>query len=134
MINVDAIVGDVCVGGRRLAGRLNLLGGTWRLCNRPCSRPKSGTARRVVYSSAIFLRFPRGAGSIWGNDGAFASTGVVWYVTVRVTTSRTLTRRDLAGFFSGKVVFGDTAENGDWTDLALAGDRTLAGEYGDWGM
>jgi hypothetical protein len=48
-----------------------------------------------------------------------------------VTTSRTLTRLDRAGFFSGKDVFGETAENGDWIDLALAGDRTPAGEYGD---
>lgn len=86
-----------------------------------------------LYST--FLLFPRGAGSICGNCGAFASTGVRLYVTVLVTTSRTLTRLDRPFFLSASHVLGDeTAENGDWIDFALAGDLTAAGEYGDWGM
>jgi hypothetical protein len=77
---------------------------------------------------SIFLRFPRGAGSICGNCGAFASTGVRLYVTVLVTTSRTLTRRERP-FFSASHVMGDeTAEKGELVDFALAGDRTVAGE------
>ena len=74
---------------------------------------------------------PRGAGSIWGKLGALVSTGVLLYVTVRVTTSRTLTRLVRPVFFSTSHVRGETAEYGDFVELAelaLAGDRTFAGE------
>jgi hypothetical protein len=55
--------------------------------------------------------------------------GVRLYVTVLVTTSRTLTRLERPVFFSASQVLGDeTAEKGDWIDFALAGDRTAAGE------
>lgn len=70
----------------------------------PCNTPR-------LYS--IFLLLPRGAGSICGNCGAFASTGVLLYVTVRVTTSRTLTRLERLVFFSVSQVLGDMAEKGD---------------------
>lgn len=86
----------------------------------------------LVYSS--FLLLPRGAGSICGKFGALGSIGVLLYVTVRVTTSRTLTRRVRPVFFSKSHVFGETAEYGDFAELALAGDRTVAGEKGDCGM
>lgn len=87
-----------------------------------------------VYSS--FLLLPRGAGSICGNCGALPSTGVLelLYVTVRVTTSRTLTRRVRPVFFSRSHDFGETAEYGELTECALAGDLTVDGEYGDCGM
>lgn len=62
------------------------------------------------------------------------STGVLLYVTVRVTTSRTLTRRVRPVFLSRSQVLGETAEYGELAELALAGDRTVAGEYGDCGM
>jgi hypothetical protein len=89
--------------------------------------------RRFVYS--IFLLLPRGAGSMCGKFGAFLSTGVLLYVTVRVTTSRTLTRLVRPVFFSRSHVFGETAEYGDLSEFALAGDRTDAGEnMGDCGM
>lgn len=61
------------------------------------------------------------------------STGVRLYVTVRVTTSRTLTRL-ARGFFSRSHDFGEVAEYGEAMDFALAGERTPAGENGDWGM
>ena len=90
----------------------------------------------MLYS--IFLLLPRGAGSICGNWGAFASTGVLLYVTVRVTTSRTLTRLERAGFCSAGAAgaaaaaavgsLGEAVEKGECTDLELAGERTAAGE------
>ena len=89
--------------------------------------------RHFVYS--IFLLLPRGAGSMCGKFGAFLSTGVLLYVTVRVTTSRTLTRLVRPVFFSRSHVFGETAEYGDLSEFALAGERTDAGEnMGDCGM
>lgn len=110
---------------------------TRRLRNRPNfegAEQSRFVKRRPVYS--IFLLLPRGAGSICGKLGALGSTGVfpVLYVTVRVTTSRTLTRRVRPVFFSRSHVFGDTAEYGEFVEFALAGDRTVAGEYGDCGM
>ena len=65
--------------------------------------------------------------------------GVLLYVTVLVTTSRTLTRLVRPVFFSRSHVLGETAEYGDWIEFefAEAGEREAAftGEwYGDWGM
>lgn len=56
---------------------------------------------------SIFLLLPRGAGSICGKLGAFLSTGVLLYVTVRVTTSRTLTRRERPVLASASQTFGE---------------------------
>jgi hypothetical protein len=57
------------------------------------------------------------------------------YCTVRVTTWRTLTVRvllALPGSLSACQSLGDIAEPyGETTDVALSGDRTAAGEYGD---
>ena len=93
------------------------------------SSPEAVVCATTAHIYSTFLLLPRGAGSICGNCGAFASTGVRLYVTVRVTTSRTLTRLERLVFLSASQVLGDeTAENGDWIDFALAGDRTAAGE------
>jgi hypothetical protein len=93
------------------------------------SSPEAVVCATIAHLYSTFLLLPRGAGSICGNCGAFASTGVRLYVTVRVTTSRTLTRLERLVFLSASQVLGDeTAENGDWIDFALAGDRTAAGE------
>lgn len=72
--------------------------------------PKKRSFAVVGAFYSIFLLLPRGAGSICGNCGAFPSTGVWLYVTVRVTTSRTLTRLERVGFFSESQVLGETAE------------------------
>jgi hypothetical protein len=67
------------------------------------------TPRRLHHTAfySIFLLFPFGAGSSGGNAGALVSTGVRLYVTVLVTTSRTLTRREVVLFFSKSHVRGD---------------------------
>lgn len=65
--------------------------------------------------------------------GAFLSTGVLLYVTVRVTTSRTLTRRDRPLLASASQTLGDAV--GKVAELLaeseLFGDLTAAGENGD---
>lgn len=90
----------------------------------------------IAAHHSSFLLFPLGAGSICGKFGAFPSTGVLLvllYVTVRVTTSRTLTRRVRPVFRSRSQVLGEMAEYGELTECvpALAGDRTVEGENGD---
>lgn len=90
----------------------------------------------IAYS--IFLLLPRGAGSICGKLGAFLSTGVLLYVTVRVTTSRTLTRLERPVLASASQTLGEAVGKGEMAELfpesALFGDRMAAGENGDWGM
>lgn len=103
-------------------------------CTPECSR--LGRASRVtIPTHSIFLLLPRGAGSICGKLGAFLSTGVLLYVTVRVTTSRTLTRLDLPVLASASHTLGDAVGNGEMAELVaeseLFGDRTAAGEKGD---
>lgn len=87
------------------------------------------------FAHSIFLLLPRGAGSICGKFGAFLSTGVLLYVTVRVTTSRTLTRLARPLLASASQTFGDDVGKGEMAELfaesALFGDRTAAGENGD---
>ncbi len=60
------------------------------------------------------------------------------YVTVRVTTSRTLTRLDRPVLASASQTLGDAVGKGEMAELLaeseLFGDRTAAGENGDWGM
>lgn len=57
------------------------------------------------------------------------------YVTVRVTTSRTLTRLERPGLASASHTLGDAVGNGEIAELLaeseLLGDRTAAGENGD---
>ena len=90
--------------------------------------PEAVVCATIAHHYSTFLLLPRGAGSICGNCGAFASTGVRLYVTVRVTTSRTLTRLERPVLSASQVLGDETAENGDWMDFALAGDLTAAGE------
>jgi hypothetical protein len=53
------------------------------------------------------------------------------YVTVRVTTCRTLTAVDRPLFSGSHGSRGDIAAlYGEYTEAALMGDLTLAGEYG----
>lgn len=60
------------------------------------------------------------------------------YVTVRVTTSRTLTRLDRPLLASASQTLGEAVGKGEMAELlpesALFGERIAAGENGDWGM
>ena len=64
--------------------------------------------------------------------------GVLLYVTVRVTTSRTLTRLARPLLASVSQTLGEAVGNGDMAEMlaesALFGDRIAAGENGDWGI